>query len=203
MARTKLGLSSSLAAARLLAEADGYQPLVPQNSDLSDRRVDAAGGGAAGHFGRSLHPLVKGAGMIAAITLVALLSQDAVAPIAPPANAEAYVAQMQKSGKWRKADTAETAEYLKLEFKRADKNGDGFVDLAEMERVGCNDPAVKCGPNPTPPPAGSKMSNPADLLVRMDTNRDGKVSEGEQVAYMMPWMLWQGVPSNWREYKDR
>ncbi len=31
----------------------------------------------------------------------------------------------------------------------------------------------------------------------MDTNRDNKVSEQEYVSYMMPWILWQGVPADW------
>src|SRR6185503_13082603 len=36
MARTKLGLSSSLAAARLLAETEGYQQTGPQAADLAE-----------------------------------------------------------------------------------------------------------------------------------------------------------------------
>jgi DNA-binding CsgD family transcriptional regulator len=76
MARAKLGVSSSLAAARLLAGAEEDQLLVPHIPDLPDGTNQSQDGGVAvpSVWATSIP---KGLSMIAVICLIALVGQDA------------------------------------------------------------------------------------------------------------------------------
>jgi DNA-binding CsgD family transcriptional regulator len=75
MARAKLGVSSSLAAARLLAGAEEDQLLVPHISDLPDGPNQSQGGDVAVPSALAAS-IPKGPSMIAAICLIALIGQD-------------------------------------------------------------------------------------------------------------------------------
>ena len=87
MARAKLGQSSSLPAARMLAAAEGYQQLVPGSPDLSAGRDSGkADLVTPPHAGAAATPSPqKGSIMLAALFLIALV-QDVPTPgvEAPP-----------------------------------------------------------------------------------------------------------------------
>lgn len=84
MARAKLGVSSSLEAARLLAAAEGYQSLVPRTSDLARPDVPGEAGAAAVPLsGMVAHSLpLQGLLMITILALLAFVAQDV--PAADP-----------------------------------------------------------------------------------------------------------------------
>jgi len=79
MARAKLGVSSSLAAARLLAGAEEDQLLVPHIPDLPDSTNQSQGGDVAVPSALAAG-IPKGPSMIAAICLIALIGQDVPSP---------------------------------------------------------------------------------------------------------------------------
>jgi DNA-binding CsgD family transcriptional regulator len=84
MARAKLGVSTSLAAARLLASAEGDQLLVPHIPDLPDGTNQPQDSDIA--MPSRATSLPKGLTMIAAICLIALVGQDvSTVPIPTPA----------------------------------------------------------------------------------------------------------------------
>ena len=99
MARAKLGVSSSLAAARILAASEGDQLLVPHISDLPDGTNQSQNSDVAVPAAWAAS-LPKGLTMIAAICLIALIGQDVPpAPAASPPSPHApeVVGKNQKS----------------------------------------------------------------------------------------------------------
>jgi DNA-binding CsgD family transcriptional regulator len=83
MARAKLGVSSSLVAARLLASAEEDQLLVPHIPDLPNGTNQSHDRDVAGPSAWATS-ISKGMSMIAAICLIALVGQDAPHPPVPP-----------------------------------------------------------------------------------------------------------------------
>lgn len=178
MARTKLGVSSSLAAARLLAASEGYQSLVPQPPELAGRGSSADGsGGAAEGSTRGL--LAKGTTMIAAIGLLAMLAQDM------PSTAPAI----------RKVDMNEAATFLRDAFRANDADRSGDLDPRELSALEPRDASRDATLPPAPPAAQADPAAERKWLGKMDRNADGRVSENEYIDYMLPWILWQGVPT--------
>ncbi len=195
MARAKLGQSSSLAAARMLAEAEGYQRLVPGHLDLSgdDDRVEEGTAATPGEVAPR-PPLHKGSIMLAFLVLAAMV-QDVRAP--DPFTPK-MVNQKGEDVAARKVGMDEAAAYNREGFRQKDRDGSGYLDPAEASAMEPRDtnrdttlpPAPRAG---TPDPAAERKW--MDLL---DRNRDGRVSEDEYVSYMMPWTLLSGVPAAWK-----
>ncbi len=111
MARTKLGLSSSLEAARLLAATEGYQQTGPQTADLAPTR----GGDQPARRHRLAGGLVMGLGIVAALAVTFQLAggTDDPAADAPAASSEV---------------DAVAAE----DFKALDVDRSGFVEAEEI-----------------------------------------------------------------------
>jgi len=196
MARAKLGLSSSLAAARLLARVEADQHLVPQAPDLpGDAPRQQEGVGAARPDRKRVPRLLSGGlPMIAALSLMALLAQDAPAP--PPARTASAVLHLDQMPV-RKVDMNEAAAFNAEDFHFKDVDGSGFLEPREVSALELRD-ANRDSSLPPAPPAGSP--DPAaerKWMAKLDANRDGKVSEEEYIDYMTPWTLWQGVPAAW------
>ena len=192
MARAKLGQSSSLAAARLLAAAEGYQPLVPGSSDLSN------GGDHVEDAAVALSPIMvaarpslhKGSIMLAVLFLAALV-QDVPTP-------DVYTSRMtNEKGEVvaaRKVGMDEAAAHIRQDFRIKDADHSGYLDVREasaMEPRDSNrDSSLPPAPNAgSPDPAAERK-----WMAKLDNDRDGKVSEREYVDYMMPWVLLSGVP---------
>jgi DNA-binding CsgD family transcriptional regulator len=178
MARTKLGVSSSLAAARLLAASEGYQPLVPQPSELVGAGSSADGSdGAADRPVR--RPLARGMMMIAAFGLLAMLAQDM------PSTAPTM----------RKVDMNQAATFLRDAFRAEDTDRSGDLDPRELSALEPKDAARDATLPPAPPAGQADPAAERKWLAKMDRNDDGRVGEAEYIDYMLPWILWQGIPT--------
>lgn len=184
MARTKLGLSSSLQAARMLA---GYERTVPEETDLAadDRPEQTPPRAGPGNRRRVL--LISGAALMSLI-LAALFALAPGQDTTPPSPAPGM----------RKTSLAEVGAFLAEGFGSHDKDGSGFLEGAEIGGIELRDrhrdPAL-----PPAPPAGERdPAGEAKWLAKMDTDRDGKVSRNEYIEYMTPWILLSGVPVGWK-----
>lgn len=199
MARTKLGVSSSLAAARLLADFEQrYQPLGPQESDIpSHLNPPQADMTAQPKTGLRHLYLLGGFAMIGALILTALVAQGVSAPnrdaAAPPPTPPAQPIVM------RKADATETVAFLRSAFRSKDRDHSGYLDAAEVSTLEPRDRNRDKTLPPAPPPGERDRAAEQKWMAKLDNNRDGWVSEQEYVDYMLPWMLLSGVPSNWRQ----
>jgi DNA-binding CsgD family transcriptional regulator len=193
MARTKLGLSSSLAAARLLADAEKYHRLVPQGSDLSRRTGPSDDPGVA--LPSWARPsLLKGLSMIAAVSLIAYLAQGTMAPngpvTSPPVVGPGNVAM-------RRVDAHEAAAFLRQAFHLKDSDGSNYLDPREASSLEPRDGSRDATLPPAPAYGARDMAAEHKWMGMLDTDRDDRVSEQEYISYMIPWILLSGVPDFW------
>ena len=187
MARTKLGLSSSLQAARLLA---GYERTVPEEADLAaadaaDQTDPHAEPGTRRRI--ALYPISGAALMsmiLAASIFFAHLQPQETAPPDPAPG-------------MRKASLEDATAFNLEGFRQKDRDHSGALDPHEVSalepRDGHRDP--KLGPAPA---AGTPDPEAETKWMRMiDSDRDGRVSRDEYLTYMAPWTLLSGVPIDW------
>lgn len=196
MARAKLGLSSSLAAARLLARVEADQQSVPQASDLAGfgavpQNVIVAEANPNGKRRRRLLP--GGLPMIAALFLTALVAQDAPAPPIKPGSGAVRLDQIAT----RKVDMNEAAAFEAEAFGYKDIDRSGFLDPREASALEPRDSARDANLPPAPPAGTPDPAAEHKWMAKLDTDRDGKVSQQEYIDYMIPWILYQGVPAFW------
>ncbi|MBO9714824.1 EF-hand domain-containing protein [Sphingomonas sp.] len=209
MARTKLGLSSSLEAARLLALAEaGYGGMVPQPSDLA---------GGAGSGDRASHAAARpadrpgplrrpGAGTIAGVSLMSLILIAAAATfLARPAAEAPSMAQtaptatvtrtVTATGERRKAGPEEVREFLTESFGIMDRDHSGFIERGETPHM-----SVRVGEAGSNGPMQQVEQTRAEAmwLARNDRDGDGKVSLDEYIAAMAPILEAAGVPARWK-----
>ena len=205
MARTKLGLSSSLQGARLLAAFEGYQQTGPQAPDLEveptaryKRRTTLF---AAGGVAMTL--------LVAALIVLAIQTSPSEGGAASAANGAAQgsaqggaTAPDQADGpprpNLRKASWDETAAFLSEGFDGFDTDRSGFLEPVEASalepRNSYRDPSL-----PAAPPAGERdPAAEAKWTAKLDNDRDDVVSRHEYVEYMIPWLLYQGIPAEWK-----
>lgn len=210
MARAKLGLSSSLEAARLLAAAEGDQPLGPQPPDL-------AGGDGTGQDGavavpprarRLIVPLAIGVLLVTLLTLLLLATAPQSAPPAPQPTPASSQPATPPGGVpiehivFRPASPDETRAFVRDSFRTMDKDGSGFIERGEAPESG-----IINSPNGAP---GEQVPINASIttihgrtgramwIALFDNDADGRVSEAEYVSYQLPIFLKEGVPVNWR-----
>lgn len=200
MARAKLGQSSSLAAARLLAVAEGYQPLVPGSSDLSVAGDPGEGAAVApSAVERTTRPFLhKGLIMLAALFLVALV-QDVSMPAVeapPPKNEKGEDVPVRKVG------MEEAIAFLRPDFHRKDTDHSGTLDAREASAMEPRDRYRDASLPPAPSVGGDDTAAERKWMAKLDNDHDGKVSEQEYVEYMLPWTLWTGVPAAWQPAAD-
>lgn len=197
MARTRLGVSSSITAARLLARWEEDQPPVPQSPDLPGETAtrQAAIAAAPSERARPRRPVYGGLPMIAAFCLLALVAQDTPAP--PAVAAQPHGVRLEDIPT-RKVDWNEAVAFEAEAFDNLDANHSGFLDPREASRLEPRDAGVRDANLPPAPPIGRPdKAAERKWMAKMDTDRDGKVSQPEYVGYMLPWILWQGVPAGW------
>jgi len=184
MARTKLGLSSSLDAARMLA---GYERALPQKADLADAsEADQVVRAAPGNR-RRLY-LISGVALMSMILAALVAFAPAQPQTAPPDPAPGM----------RKASLDDATAFIREGFAQKDRDHSGFLDRDEVSamepRDAHRDPKLAPAPaSGQPDPAAS-----AKWLGKMDRNGDARVSEGEYLDYMTPWILLSGVPIGWK-----
>ena len=195
MARTKLGLSSSLAAARLLAESEGYQTLVPHALDLSNGTAGVEERAtAATPIGVEARLTYMGSIMLAALLLIALV-QDVSAP-------DAYQTIMKNEKgedvSSRKVGPDEAAAWNRQGFRQKDLNQSGFLDPREASAMEPRDRYRDASLPPAPAAGERDTAAERKWMASLDNDRDDRVSEDEYIEYMMPWTLLSGVPADWR-----
>lgn len=131
--------------------------------------------------------------MITALYLFALAAQDV--PVAAPAHAAASVNLRDIAT--RKVGMDEAAAFIELGFRQKDIDHSGYLEPREVSALEPRDRDRDKSLPPAPPAGAADPSAERKWMAKMDTDRDGKVSEQEYVSYMMPWILWQGVPADW------
>ena len=186
MARTRLGLSSSLQAARLLAE---YERTVPGETDLAhaDRSEQAPPRAPAKQW-RIL--LISGVALMSLIlaALFALAPTQQQPQTAPPDPAPGM----------RKATLDDATAFNREGFAQKDRDHSGFLDPREVSalepRDRYRDPSLKPAPAPGEPDPDAERK----WMPKLDTDRDDRVSEAEYLTYMAPWILLSGVPIGWQ-----
>ena len=132
--------------------------------------------------------------ILAIAALVAVLHQSA------PSSPGTMTDEKGRPVSARKTDMKEASAFLTTSFASEDLDHSGFLEPAEASRMEPRD-AQRDKSLPPAPPAG--QPDPAaeqKWMPKLDTNRDGRVSRDEYIAYMMPWILWQGVPADWRKW---
>jgi DNA-binding CsgD family transcriptional regulator len=224
MARAKLGLSSSLQVAQLLAAAVEYQQTGPQTADLpstppaSDKRFD--------------RPLILGGLVMILVTaaIIALVAQSSggaadggVAPRPGPSGAVAMPsapAGETKRDEFRMLPASEfvdgTPEELRAfaedRFRTMDKDSSGFIEREEAPAVQIRlTNAVWEGNGPPPREWYEQGSQPVPIepvmaraayIAKGDANADGKLSFDEYLAVRESGFDAKQVPISWREQRQ-
>jgi DNA-binding CsgD family transcriptional regulator len=205
MARTKLGLSSSLEAARLLAATEQHQQTGPQAADLpsappaSDKRLH--------------RPLIFG-GLVmtlvaAAIVAIAAQSSGSIAEVGTtPDNF-----RMLPASDFVDGTPEELRAFAEERFRTMDKDGSGFVerDEAPVPQIRLTEAEWKGdGPPPRewleqqqtrPVPLDPVMAKAA-YIAKGDANADGKLSFDEYMTIRNSGFDAKQVPVSWREQRQ-
>lgn len=179
-ARLKLGVSTTLEAARLLAKAEsGYQVLVPQQLDLPDIPVAAHSRPQA----ERKTALFLAAGMGGAILIIAIVL---------------FASQTSPVPDHRAPDTmAEAEAFLGASFDFLDRDRSGFIEDGEQ-------PPIKtrriASDGQT---ADTQLADGSTSTALFDTDGDRRVSRAEYISHLLPMVLERGIPVNWKPSKSR
>ena len=174
-ARLKLGVSTTLDAARILAEHKNRdQSLVPQKMDLPAPQIQNQS--LPGMKGKNLFLLGIGLGGMAMIAGISVLIFQAVS--SAPAQQATTV--------------TEAEEFLARSFQLNDKDGSGFIESGEQ-------PPMKIRRIENSGSRSQQRLTDADTWIDVfDTNGDQRVSREEYIARLLPSILEQGIPAGWK-----
>lgn len=208
MARAKLGVSSSLEAARLMAASEGYQRTGPQAADLAAAEIACNGGS-------SRKPIGVVAMGILVTAIIALAAQSSI--VGGDANSSASAGEsvqdgfrMRPASDFVDASADEVRAYAEELFREQDKNRSGFVERDEAPTVQIRmTDASWDGEGPAPyewyakqktqavglDPAAAK----AAYIAMGDANADGKLSLDEFIERYKSGLNGRQVPVAWRE----
>ncbi|NIJ62183.1 hypothetical protein [Qipengyuania flava] len=174
-ARLKLGVSTTLDAARILAEHENRdQSLVPQKMDLPAPQIQNQS--LPGMKGKNLFLLGTGLGGMAMIAGILVLIFQAVT--SAPAQQATTV--------------TEAEEFLSRSFQLNDKDGSGFIESGEQ-------PPMKIRRIENDGSRSRQRLADADTWIdAFDNNGDQRVSREEYIARLLPSVLEQGIPAGWK-----
>lgn len=174
MARTKLGLSSSLEAARLLAAFEGYQRTGPQASDLSVQPPPA-------HSQSRRLVIIGSLVMIAFIAAAVVLATQTSGGEGLNGASSGHVPGVMTidGADWERVPPEERAAFLTEAFARLDKDRSGYVEQAEVPgsgfRIGMTPmEAVRSEPDADEVEAGRRR-----WIAVYDQNDDRRISLDE------------------------
>lgn len=219
MARAKLGLGSSLEAARLLVAAEGYGRSGPQASDLAPHRQaanDPDPAGVSSHetgmvARRTRFVLVWGTipMVLIAIGLLALTAQDPATT--PPASGLPVIqttdtppgkAVNVEDVKMRPATPDEIRAFVAESFDLMDKDHSGFIERGEAPAAGIGftrPPGNQASAGDTRTSWITGTAGQALWISNGDKDGDGKVSKDEYIAWMYPiWSQRRELPAFWK-----
>ena len=218
MARAKLGLASSLEAARLLVAAEGYGRSGPQASDLAQNPQtanvpDAAGMSSqdTGPIARRIRPAFLWGTILMILIAIGLLALAAQEPATTPPASGLPVIQTTDTPpgkavnvedvKMRPATPDEIRAFVAESFDLMDKNHSGFIERGEA-------PAAGIGFTHPPGDQASKdgktswitgTAGQALWISNGDKDGDGKMSKDEYIAWMYPiWSQRGALPAFWK-----
>lgn len=184
MARTKLGLSSSLQAARMLA---GYERTIPEETDLAGNdRPEQAPPRATGNRRRVL--LISGVALMSLILAALFAFAPAQQETAPPEPAPGM----------RKASLDDATALATEGFRSHDRDASGFLEMSEVSRLEPRDAHRDPKLPPAPAPGAPDPAAEIKWIGMLDRDGDRRVSQNEYVSYMTPWILLSGVPLDWK-----
>ena len=203
MARTKLGLSSSLEAARLLAATEGYQQTGPQAADLpamppaSDKRFD--------------RPLILGGLVMILVTaaIIALAAQSS----APAGETRPDNFRMVPASEFVVGTPEELRAFAEDRFREMDKDSSGFVerDEAPVPQIRLTEASWEGPGKPTREWIEQQQSRAVPLdpvmaraayISQGDANADGRLSFDEYLAIREAGFDAKQVPISWREQRQ-
>jgi DNA-binding CsgD family transcriptional regulator len=187
MARTKLGLSSSLQAARLLVQIEA-QPLVPHAPDLAAPPPPGHADPVPGDRRRWWIGGIAMSITIAAAALALTLHSGPMAQQHAPAPQQKMKTY---DGPFVPATPEQATAFIAQSFDAMDRNRSGYLEADEAPRASVsvnNGPRKEVGAE-----QGGRM-----FLARFDTDGDGKVSKAEYIATRRPMVLAIGIPANWK-----
>lgn len=171
-ARAKLGVTTSLEAARLLALAGGYGPTVSQSPEVGaaqEQSDDEAGSTPLPWWQRRTSRILAGASIMSLFVFAALALGTQSAPQPAAANQKVVVVN-RKDG-----TSTDLATALGGVFGKLDKNADGFIAGEELAagRFQVSRTMIAKGESaPTPTATATRLAD-------FDANGDGRVSETE------------------------
>lgn len=229
MARTKLGLSSSLEAARLLAASEGYQQTGPQASDLEPppprRQMQLTSLFVVGGIAMSIAvaALIAFTAQVPSSGGVAPLDTGGVAP-APSASSAPAQAPRDEQGRPTMANgrsvtyvdppanlvtptPAEIAMVVTTSFSVADQDRSGFIEASETPIRGDADIERKIYDRDDQghvTDTGRTVTVTAEqaraqYIAMADENGDGRLDFAEYRTWMAPNVAKNGIPAAWRE----
>jgi DNA-binding CsgD family transcriptional regulator len=174
-ARLKLGVSTTLDAARILAERENWdQSLVPQKMDLPAPQIQNQFLPGVKEKNRFLLVIgFGGMGVIAGI-LVLILQMENLAP-----------AQ-------HATTVAEAEQFLARNFQLSDKDGSGFIESGEQPPMKIR--RIENGGNRSQ----QRLADADTWIDAFDNNGDRRVSREEYIARLLPGILEQGIPGGWK-----
>jgi DNA-binding CsgD family transcriptional regulator len=227
MARAKLGLSSSLEAARLLVASEQYQRTGPQAPDVDPD--------AAPSQKRLSRPLALGALSMTILVAAAIafavqapgsgvapLDAGGVAPITPPtlvvpADAKPAIMRDFAPEDMVEATPAEVGIIVRDSFASMDRNRSGYIESDEAS-VGGPGNVVRDGYVESPiynrdedgnlEPTGevrrtSIEQAQAEFVALGDENGDGRMDFVEYRRWQAPMIAQRGIPRAWKEDINR
>ncbi|GAA4003176.1 EF-hand domain-containing protein [Sphingomonas humi] len=178
-ARAKLGVTSTLDAARLLAAAPSYGPTVSHSPEVASDQVAGQAPDidppAVPRVRRNLVRIAAGVSVMSIIALSALLLAGAQAPGTAPQPAAAAaprVFTVTRSANQK----AELESALQAAFSALDRNNDGTIGGTELTAARFRVLRMDG--------AGSGAKPEADGLLGLDADKDGRVTRDEFLAGM-------------------
>ncbi len=204
MARAKLGLSSSLEAARLLVATEEYQRTGPQAADLHS--------GATASEKRFHRPLILG-GLVMILVTAAILALGAQSSSAPAGETRPEGFRMLPASEFVDGTPEELRAYAEERFRTMDRDGSGFVerDEAPVPQIRLTEAAWEGPGKPTREWIEQQQSRAVPLdpvmakaayISQGDANADGKLSFGEYMTIRNAGFDARQIPISSREQRQ-
>lgn len=176
-ARAKLGVTSTLEAARLVAAAEGYGPTVSQSSEVGEtvgasQDTGSAAAGVPSETRRRAAFILAGV-LIMSLVVLAALAYTAQPAAIPPEQRKVVIVN-RKDG----SSSTDLSSTLSGVFSRLDKNGDKAIAGEELSggRFEVTRTIIRAGET-TPSPAKTTLTD-------FDKDGDKRVTETEFLAGM-------------------
>lgn len=208
MARAKLGVASSLEAARLLEASEGYQQAGTQSADLAPAAPAAQKRPALWALIGVVTMMIIMAAAAGGMFLLAG-EQVEVAQATPRSGGSPAASEALAPG-FVRATTPEITSVVQTTFRNLDADRSGFLEGQESP--------LKVPPGPRPvyrrdergnvvPTGETTETTQAEVTAgfyRMtDKDKDGKISFEEYFAWSAPMIAQRGIPARWKEDMNR